>query len=246
MRLFPMPNPFWGAQPEPRRPRWIAVAVILAAGLVGPVHNVAAQTSTGSAVPDNGGTLRTVTLITGDQVLLDNAGHTKVHAAPGREKVGFLSQKDVRGDVHVTPSDALGMLRSGQVDARLFNVTQLLDAGYGDDTRPDIPLIISHPMGAQSRSMAAQVVRELPSVDATAVVAPKGAAFWNAAVLNARSATATKIWLDGPVHALLDRSVPQTGAPAAWQAGYTGKNTTVAILDTGIDATTTPAPHRSP
>jgi membrane-anchored mycosin MYCP len=31
--------------------------------------------------------------------------------------------------------------------------------------------------------------------------------------------------------------VPQIGAPAAWQAGYTGKGVTVAVLDTGVDQT---------
>ncbi|GAB3841836.1 S8 family peptidase [Dactylosporangium cerinum] len=35
--------------------------------------------------------------------------------------------------------------------------------------------------------------------------------------------------------ATLDRSVPRIGAPAAWQAGHTGKGITVAVLDSGID-----------
>ncbi|MFC5099729.1 S8 family serine peptidase [Kibdelosporangium philippinense] len=34
----------------------------------------------------------------------------------------------------------------------------------------------------------------------------------------------------------MSQSVPQIGAPAAWQAGHTGKGTTVAVLDTGYDA----------
>ena len=33
--------------------------------------------------------------------------------------------------------------------------------------------------------------------------------------------------------ATLDRSVPQIGAPTAWQAGYDGKGVKVAVLDTG-------------
>jgi subtilisin family serine protease len=211
------------------RNRSIAVAVILAAGMAVPAaQTVSARTSTGLAVPESGSG-RSITLITGDQVFLDDAGHPKARPAKGREKVGFLTQKDIRGDVHVIPFDALGVLRSGQVDPRLFDVTDLVANGYGDDARSDIPLIIS---GVQARSVNAQVVRELPSVNATAVVTAKGSSFWNT-----RSAAATKIWLDGPMHATLDRSVPQIGAPAAWAAGYTGKNTRVAILDTGIDAT---------
>jgi hypothetical protein len=35
----------------------------------------------------------------------------------------------------------------------------------------------------------------------------------------------------------LDRSAAQIGAPAAWQAGYTGAGVKVAVLDTGVDAT---------
>ena len=42
--------------------------------------------------------------------------------------------------------------------------------------------------------------------------------------------------LDGTVTATLDTSVAQVGAPAAWDAGHTGKGATVAVLDTGVDA----------
>ncbi len=45
-----------------------------------------------------------------------------------------------------------------------------------------------------------------------------------------------KIWLDGKRQVTLDQSVPQIGAPAGWEAGYTGKDVKVAVLDTGIDA----------
>ena len=46
-----------------------------------------------------------------------------------------------------------------------------------------------------------------------------------------------RVWLDGMRRPSLDVSVPQIGAPAAWQAGYTGAGVPVAVLDTGIDAT---------
>lgn len=45
-----------------------------------------------------------------------------------------------------------------------------------------------------------------------------------------------RIWLDGRRLVSLDASVPQIGAPAAWQAGYTGRGVTVAVLDSGVDA----------
>ncbi|NEE27768.1 S8 family serine peptidase, partial [Streptomyces sp. SID7982] len=43
-------------------------------------------------------------------------------------------------------------------------------------------------------------------------------------------------WLDGRSEALLAESVPQVEAPEAWAAGFDGKGTKVAVLDTGIDA----------
>ena len=44
-----------------------------------------------------------------------------------------------------------------------------------------------------------------------------------------------RIWPDLPVRVCLDASVPLTGAPRVWEAGYTGKGVKIAILDTGID-----------
>jgi subtilisin family serine protease len=46
-----------------------------------------------------------------------------------------------------------------------------------------------------------------------------------------------KIWLDGIHRATLDKSVRQIGAPSVWKAGYNGKGTKIAVLDTGVDQT---------
>ncbi|HEY8453448.1 MAG TPA: S8 family serine peptidase [Natronosporangium sp.] len=46
-----------------------------------------------------------------------------------------------------------------------------------------------------------------------------------------------RVWLDGRVEAALDESVPQIGAPAAWDAGFDGTGVRVAVLDSGIDTT---------
>ena len=43
------------------------------------------------------------------------------------------------------------------------------------------------------------------------------------------------LWLDLPVQALLDASVPIIQAPSVWRAGYRGRGARIAILDTGID-----------
>ncbi|MBI3913355.1 MAG: S8 family peptidase [Chloroflexi bacterium] len=44
-----------------------------------------------------------------------------------------------------------------------------------------------------------------------------------------------QIWLDEPVHTMLDASVPLLGVPQVWEAGFTGKGITVAVIDTGVD-----------
>ncbi|MGH3353912.1 MAG: S8 family peptidase [Nocardioides sp.] len=44
-----------------------------------------------------------------------------------------------------------------------------------------------------------------------------------------------RIWLDEKVKVSLEESVPQTGAPTMWAAGYTGTGMKVGVLDTGID-----------
>ena len=45
------------------------------------------------------------------------------------------------------------------------------------------------------------------------------------------------MWLDGKRRTTLDRSAAQIGAPAAWDAGFTGTGVTVAVLDSGVDQT---------
>lgn len=44
-----------------------------------------------------------------------------------------------------------------------------------------------------------------------------------------------QIWPDLPVHTMLDVSVPLVRAPRVWDAGFTGQDVTVAVIDTGID-----------
>ncbi|HEX6355701.1 S8 family serine peptidase [Actinophytocola sp.] len=172
---------------------------------------------------------RTVTLLTGDVVTLGGPNGVDVAAAKGREHIAFRTQTDVDGDVYVFPDDTLTGVWSGQLDKRLFDVTDLAGAGFGD--RKELPLIVDYP-GATPRIAGASAVRELPSVSAVAVNAGRDGTFWATARTSAK-----KIWLDGKVKASLDHSVPQIGAPEAWAAGHTGAGATVAVLDTGIDVT---------
>ncbi|OLF19103.1 S8 family serine peptidase, partial [Actinophytocola xanthii] len=184
--------------------------------------------------PPPGNTLgkaATVTLVTGDVVTLGDPDGVDVRAGKGREHLGFRSFTDERGDVHVIPEDALTGVSAGRLDPRLFDVTALVRAGYDDARRRDLPLIVDYP-GATPRAAGFRAVRELPVLSAVALRAERSTAFWT----GARTA-AGRIWLDGPVRASLEHSVPQIGAPQAWDAGYTGAGTTVAVLDTGVDST---------
>jgi subtilisin family serine protease len=51
------------------------------------------------------------------------------------------------------------------------------------------------------------------------------------------AADVAHVYLDEPVELTDADSMPQIGAPPAWDAGYTGEGATVAVLDSGVDLT---------
>lgn len=217
---------------------------------------VLSTTQTASANPDRGDRARSagmagqrsVTLITGDRVIVSDAqGARAVRPAPGRERMRFASYT-LGGHLFVIPNDAARLVASGRLDRRLFDVTTLIEFGYDDASRPTLPLIVTRSDGQVARAdlsvAGTTVTRDLPSVGGVAVLADKGgtSALWEAvtdAAGSARVAAAgvEKVWLDGVRRSTLDRSVPQIGAPAAWEAGFTGAGVKVAVLDTGVDQT---------
>ncbi|MFJ2827974.1 S8 family serine peptidase [Streptomyces sp. NPDC087263] len=193
------------------------------------------------------GAVKTVTLVTGDRVLVDGAGQVAgVERAEGREGVPF-SVREVDGHIQVVPGDAELLLAQGKLDTRLFDVTQLVADGYDDAGRSDVPLIVTF-RGKKTPSMSpftgagARLGRALPVVNGKAMrsVKERGDAFWDAVTgagtdTFVASTAVEKVWLDGRRKASLDKSVPQIGAPTAWAAGFDGTGTKVAVLDTGID-----------
>ncbi|WP_051386424.1 S8 family peptidase [Actinokineospora inagensis] len=174
-------------------------------------------------------TATTVTLITGDRIALDQRQRPLLQANPKRAGIRFQTYTH-NGDTYVIPLDAEPLVRSGQLDRRLFDVTELLRSGY-DDRRGDLPLIQT---GPSTRGAGIAPVRELPSAKARALKATKSdlAGSWRSLV-----SAGGKVWLDRRVPALLDRSAKQIGAPEAWQQGITGTGVKVAVVDTGIDKT---------
>ncbi|MFI7610460.1 S8 family serine peptidase [Nonomuraea terrae] len=203
-----------------------------------------------SAPPAGPPAAHALTLITGDvidvQTYPDGRRAVTPRPSPGRTQPAFKTvERD--GDLYVIPETARPLLAANRLDTELFNVTTLIEAGYDDAGRASLPLIVSYGQAARSAPSARPVpagarrTRVLASAGAAAVERPRAqaAAFWNALRPAEKTISAAapyqKIWLDRPVRATLETSVPLIGAPAAWQAGYDGKGVKVAVLDTGAD-----------
>jgi subtilisin family serine protease len=204
------------------------VAAVLALAL--PVVGFSDPTT---AVSRATATSRTVTLITGDRVTLrgDQLG---VRPARGRKQMVFEHYRE-RGHHFVIPADATRLVNRGRLDRRLFDVTGLLELGYGDRGRSDLPLIaVNEPRAVATLAGEARITRRLAPLDMTALRTRKrdAAKFWRTAV---KAPGVASLWLDGRRRLELDGSVPQIGAPAAWAAGFTGAGMTAAVLDSGID-----------
>ncbi|MGW6278257.1 S8 family peptidase [Kribbella sp. NPDC055071] len=185
---------------------------------------------------------KTVTLITGDRIILSGGDATRASVRPGagREHLAFSTHR-VKGHLYVVPADVRQQVANGTLDRRLFDVTELIKDGYDDKSTGSIPVIVTYGGQAQKRSAApgATVARQFPSINGAAlkVDKTKAATFLTSTTAARSAAGIDKVWLDGKHKVALDQSVPQIGAPTAWQAGFTGKGIPVAVLDTGIDVT---------
>ncbi|MER7556016.1 S8 family serine peptidase [Nocardioides sp. NPDC126508] len=193
----------------------------------------------------------TITLVTGD--VIDVTSPDEGVLTLGFDSAaGAVETQQVGDHLYAIPTAATPYLAAGTLDRRLFDVTALLEMRYDDETVDATPLILEQ---ASTRAKAAKLpgaerTLDLPSIDADAVAVSKKKApeFWSAVAKGGaatRSAGAVgklgggieKIWLDGKAETTLDHSTAQIGAPEAWAAGFDGKGATVAVLDTGIDAT---------
>ncbi len=176
---------------------------------------------------------RVITLLTGDRVVLVGGDPERALVRPGAGRTGIsFESRRTATDWMVLPSDVRQAVHRGQLDKRLFELNGLLRDGYDDSTRTDIPLLITG-RSTRAKPANATITRALPAINGLAVRVPKNNA---SAFLKANTST-QKIWLDGKLRTTLDHSVPQIGAPAAWQTGHTGKGVKVAVLDGGIDET---------
>ncbi|WP_406152862.1 S8 family serine peptidase [Streptomyces sp. NBC_01023] len=203
----------------------------------------------GSGAAATGGKQLTVTLVTGDkvEVTTDRSGRSSAAVLPRADGTQPMFQTYQMGkDLYVYPDDASQAIAEGKVDEQLFNVTGLIRQGYDDAHTDSLPLIATYRNSVNVAKSAPAAPRgaerglSLPAVDGVALKAGKdtAATFWQD-ITNTRSRSAStlkKVWLDGRVKATLEQSTAQVHAPEAWAAGYDGKGTKVAVLDTGVDA----------
>ncbi|MCX4967729.1 S8 family serine peptidase [Streptomyces sp. NBC_00654] len=199
------------------------------------------------------GTARTVTLITGDQVTVTDLGAGRKAVAVERPEgaTGAVRSEISDGRITVVPDEVRPYLRAGVLDAGLFDVTALIEQGFGDASSGGLPLIVTYAKNARSTTPhGARQVRGLPSIGGAALEASKSGEFWRTVAPEAGSAVrgatsgrarlsggVEKIWLDARVDAAMEASNAQIGTPAAWEDGLTGKGVKVAVLDTGADLT---------
>jgi len=242
----------------------VVLSVALVGPAAGAVPVADPPTSPSQAVPPAGNDPYAVTLVTGDRVLVtaraDGRRQLTVEPSAGRERVQFLQRSGTdaagRERIQVVPVDAMALVAGGRLDARLFDISALIRLGYDDRSRSDVPLIVSYPDGIAARQTAiagARTHRQLPSINGAALRTPKheAGAFWASVTGSGPAGRSTapstapsalrggiaRIWLDGRARLFDEASNTQIGVPTAAQAGFTGRGTTVAVLDSGIDAT---------
>uniref|UniRef100_A0AAU2AB27 S8 family serine peptidase n=1 Tax=Streptomyces sp. NBC_00093 TaxID=2975649 RepID=A0AAU2AB27_9ACTN len=238
-----------GRRPGSPRPAIALTASVLAAALTAAALAASPPAGASDTVPETTDGQTSVTLITGDVVQVTEVGagrrSVQVEAGEGRSDIVFYQREDA-GNFSVIPSDALGLVTDGTLDARLFDITALTRNGYAD--RDTLPLIVQHTgdrtPSALAKADGATVGKTLESIDATAVeeLPAEAGEFWADIVREPTSASVSamklesglsKVWLDAPVETRDDIGNAQIGVPAARAAGYTGEGVKVAVLDTG-------------
>ncbi|KUN18789.1 hypothetical protein AQJ23_39355 [Streptomyces antibioticus] len=196
-----------------------------------------------------------VTLVTGDTLRVGvDDGEPVVRATDSAPRAAGLPvvfhTLTRRGTVYVVPDDALVLVSQGLLDWSLFDLRELVRLAAAG-TSDGVPVLVTYSGSsdaAKKRKVdGASGGRALPSINGRSLKIADDGQWWHgvrgkkaATPATARSAGSLagvkKVWLNGLSHIDLDRSVSQIGGPIAWERGYDGTGVTVAVLDTGIDA----------
>ncbi|WP_216209623.1 S8 family serine peptidase [Amycolatopsis aidingensis] len=236
----------------------LAFALLATQAIVYPSQVAAAEPGDPLAAASPAEAVHRVTLLTGDEITYtehaDGTRAARIDAAPrtGRAPVTFETVTTPDG-LFVYPSDALPYLHADVLDEELFNLTALVDEGLADATANSLPVLASYD---QDGRLSAESLRtradDLPAARPHTAVRTLGGVgmrvdkaeaekFWAAVAADPGTDGElrhglTELELDRTVRVSLDHSARQVGAPAAWDSGLDGSGTTVAVVDTGIDA----------
>ncbi len=194
-------------------------------------------------------TVRTVTLITGDQVTVVPGAQDKPEAliapGPGREHIAMIREvtqgKDGKPHLSVIPADAVRLLAAGKLDRRLFDVTAQAetwsDAHHGAKAGgPGVAAILTYrgkpPAQPPGAADGVRQTHRFTGINSASVEikAQRAGELWDAVT---RRYGSVRTLAPGLAKVCL---LYKIGAPAAWEAGYTGKGVKIAVLDSGIDA----------
>ncbi|NEB94872.1 hypothetical protein [Streptomyces bauhiniae] len=89
----------------------------------------------------------------------------------------MITTREPLADLYVLPDAALPYIAAGTLDRRLFNITNLISAGYDDKHRDRSPLIVSYTDAATARRAAdapgSRTVRQLAALDGAALAAAR-------------------------------------------------------------------------
>ena len=142
----------------------LGVAALTLGLVAGSITESAAEEGAAPTFPATG-EAGSVTLITGDRVVLNGSGAGSIVPAANRDDVAF-SMSTEQEHVYVIPSDARDAIDSGRVDKRLFDVTELMASHYDDANRDSVPLILTtgKDLRTAGSPVGTTVTAELPTV----------------------------------------------------------------------------------
>ena len=233
----------------------IAPGAQVAGGLPEQVAEPPALAGPGGVLPADGSW--TLTLLTGDVLHVRSDAEGRVTASVEEQTGPFRTYRKPDGELYVIPLSVTGLV-ANVLDLELFNVTGLVRQGFDDESIDSVPLIVQRQPGVDVRGkLSSEGERPLPSIGAAATEVPKADAAATGELLaeldaatdaQARAVSGiSKVWLDrrtkvqsstGPAQAAPPAgNITQIGADRAWADGLSGAGVTVAVLDSGVDAT---------
>ncbi|WP_018686919.1 S8 family peptidase [Actinokineospora enzanensis] len=211
--------------------RHLAVATLVAAFLVGHDGTAGSAKAPPGAPPGPTDDGTRITLITGDVVdYRQDDGTVRVDPAVRADGSSpTFATMTTRDGLFVYPSDAVPLVRSGELDPALFDVRALLADGRQDATSPTIPVIAR--TDGKATSLAPRV--RLKGGMGTRVEKSRAPQFWHS--LTTGGLGVAKLSLDRKLRVAGADTVRSTNITAQ-KLGLDGTGTRIAVVDTGVDS----------